>query len=151
MARHKTTAAGGRRGAVLALGACLLAAALFPACSRDGRSSFHFSGSITAPPHIQKLIERPNLVLYVVAADNSGVPIAVHKIINPRLPVYYRVTAEDLVLPGPAWNGPLRVEVFVNAHGQLGTAQPGDLRGTHQGGIRSGERNANVIIDRKID
>lgn len=128
----------------------ILAAALLTACASDDRGDFHFSGSITAPPQIQQLIERPNLVLYIVATNRGGVPVAVQKIVNPKLPVYYTMTQEDLVLPGPAWNGPLTVNVFVNAHGNLGVTRPGDMTGTHRGAIRTGERNADVIVDRKI-
>ncbi|MFH2204722.1 MAG: hypothetical protein ABIJ96_16535 [Elusimicrobiota bacterium] len=118
-------------------------------CARDGRTSFHFSGSITAPPPIQKLTQRPNLVLFIVATNNSGVPVAIKKIINPTLPVHYRMNAEDLVLPGPAWAGPLQVRVVVNSHGTLGVTLKGDLRGTHRGEVWSGGRDINVVIDQQ--
>ncbi len=126
----------------------VLTALLALGCAR-GRESFQFSGSITAPPPTQKLTERPNIVLTIVATNNGGVPIAVKKIINPKLPVHYRMTHEDLILPGPVWDGPLNVHVDVNTHGKLGVVRKGDLRGTHRGTIRSGERNVNIVIDQR--
>ena len=126
---------------------CALIAVL--AASGCAQSDFSFSGSITAPPPIQKLTERPNLVLYVVATNSGGVPVAVKKIVNPRLPIHYRMTADDLILPGDIWDGPLTVTVVVNNHGTLGVSKPGDLRGTHRGLIRSGARHVDIVINQK--
>ncbi len=127
---------------------CALIAAL--AVLGCARSDFQFSGSITAPPPIQKLAERPNLVLYVVATNSGGVPVAVKKIVNPRLPIHYRITSDDLILPGETWDGPLTVTVVVNNHGKLGVLKRGDLRGTHRGLIRSGARHVDIVIDQKV-
>lgn len=114
------------------------------------QGDFSFSGSITAPPPIQRLTERPNLVLYIIATNSGGVPVAVKKIINPRLPIHYRITADDLILPGLPEYGPLTVTVVVNNHGKLGVSKRGDLRGTHRGLIRSGDRHVNIVIDQKV-
>ena len=124
-----------------------LLAALALGCAQG---DFHFSGSITAPPPIQKLTKRPNLVLYVIATNSGGVPVAVKKIINPRLPIHYHITTDDLILPGKAEYGPLTVTVVVNNHGKLGVLKRGDLRGTHRGLIRSGARHVDIVIDQKV-
>lgn len=124
----------------------LAAASAVAGCLGRG---FHLSGGITAPPHIQKRTEQNNTVLFVVAVNAGGVPVAVRRYINPKLPLLYQLREEDLVLPGPAWKGPLNVTVHVNTHGSVGDVRPGDLTGTHHGPVHSGERHADIVIDRQ--
>ena len=75
---------------------------------------------------------------------------SIKQIINPRLPLRYEMGEEDLVLPGPAWKGPLKVDVYVNTNGRVGPPTKGDFRGTHRGAVRSGERHVDVVIDEEV-
>ncbi|MFH1726406.1 MAG: hypothetical protein ABII00_17485 [Elusimicrobiota bacterium] len=118
-------------------------------CARSAHT-FHLSGSITASPRIQKRTERPNTVLFIVATNNGGVPVAVARIINPKLPLHYRMGEEDLVLPGGARREPLTVTVYVNTHGKVGVARRGDLRGVHRGTVHAGDRHVNIVIDEAV-
>lgn len=109
--------------------------------------SFSLSGTITSVSRLKPRTERPNTVLFIVAANEAGVPVAVKRIINPRLPLYYHLGHEDLVLPGPAWKGPLLVSAHLNTHGKIGTLAPGDLQGRHPGAVLSGERHVDIVVD----
>ena len=122
-------------------------AALTASCSPLG---FHLSGSITVSPRLRRKAEQPNTVLFVVATNLAGVPIAVQRIINPPFPLSYHMKNEDLVLPGPVWHGPLQVRVFVNTHGKVGISLRGDLAGEHRDAARSGDRSVDVVVDREI-
>ena len=129
---------------LLAAAALLLAAGCLP------QARFSLSGSITAPPHIQKKAELPNTVLFIVATNAAGVPVAVKRIINPTFPLRYQFHADDLVLPGKVWQGPLTVKVFVNSHGRLGEVQKGDLTGAYHGSAYAGDRDVDIVIDRQV-
>jgi hypothetical protein len=111
---------------------------------------FSLTGSITVAPRLSHRAEQPNTVLFVVASNAAGVPVAVQRIINPSFPLTYRMRNEDLVLPGPVWHGALTIRVFVNTHGQAGVTMKGDLTGSHRATARSGERGVDVVIDREI-
>lgn len=113
-------------------------------------ASFSLSGTITAVSRLRHRTERPNTVLFIVAANEGGVPVAVKRVINPRLPIHYQLGPQDLVLPGPAWKGPLLVSAHLNTHGQVGTVAPGDLRGRHPGPVRSGERHVDIVVDEEV-
>lgn len=129
--------------------ALLIAAAALAACGRSG-SDFRLSGSITVAPQMRKTVHRPNTLLLIVATNEAGIPVAVKRIINPKLPIRYSMRDDDLVLPGPAWKGPLRVIVYVNRHGKVGVSVRGDLRGSHRGPAFSGEKNVNIVIDEAL-
>lgn len=132
------------RGPAAAAAALLL----WAGCGSEGR--FVVAGAVTAPPRFHAAIDRPNAVLFVVATNAAGVPVAVKRVINPRLPLAYELRREDLVLPGPAWRGALSVRVYITPHGKLGEWTRGDLRGAHPGTVRTGERHANVVVDEQL-
>ena len=120
------------------------------ACAGPFQRSFRLSGGITASPQLQKKTEHPNLMLFIVAVNAGGIPVAVKRIVNPKLPIDYQIGQEDLVLPGKSWQGPLQVKVYVNTHGQVGLTLQGDLTGGHPGPVHSGERDVDVVIDSEI-
>lgn len=135
--------------APLALALASAAACAAAGCSGSSRD-FRLSGGITGAPQVLEQAAKPNTVLYIVAANNAGGPVAVKRIINPALPLRYTMDENDLVLPGPAWKGPLTVTVYVNLHGKPGFSRPGDMRGVHRGSARSGDRNVNVVVDERF-
>ena len=77
----------------------------------------------------------------------AGIPIAVKKFINPKLPMHYRMDAEDLVLPGENWKGPLTVKVYINSHGRIGQPVTGDLGGSYRSPVFPPETFVSVVID----
>jgi len=120
------------------------------ACRPVFESHFRLQGVITASPQLQRKLERPDTVLFIVAMNAGGVPVAVKRILNPRLPLAYQLTEEDMVLPGPVWRGPLTVRVHVNTHGQAGIIVHGDLIGTNPGPVYSEDKNVNIVVDREV-
>ncbi|MBI3297970.1 MAG: hypothetical protein HYZ75_07395 [Elusimicrobia bacterium] len=112
---------------------------------------FTLSGSVTASPHTRKRIATPNMMLFVVALNTGGVPVAVKRFVNPHLPLQWDMGVEDLILPGRDWSGPLSVRVAVNGHGKIGEALKGDLYGEHRHPARSGDRSVDVVVDSVVD
>jgi hypothetical protein len=92
----------------------------------------------------------PNTTLSIVASNEAGISIAVKRIIDPKLPLDYRMGQDDLVLPGPVWKGQMAVKVYVDesAQGKPRPTDPGGLGGTYRGLVYSGEHNVNIVIDR---
>lgn len=137
-----------------AVGLTLLAGALAASAWSAWRhfvTGFHLSGSVTASPHIQKRIETPNMVLFVVAQNTGGVPVAVKRIVNPHLPLKWSMGVPDLILPGRDWDGALSVHIDVNAHGKVGESLKGDFRGEHRHPVRSGDSSVDVVVNNEVD
>lgn len=110
----------------------LLAAAAGLAFWRFGytaslRYFFKVGGTITlgaaAPPALPA-----NSMLFVIAKNDSGVPVAIKKMINPAFPLAFMITPANLIMPDLLTRR-VYLEAFVNTHGRLGVFRSGDLRG----------------------
>ncbi|HAH06226.1 MAG TPA: hypothetical protein DCM05_06815 [Elusimicrobia bacterium] len=130
--------------------ACLAAALFAGACVPSSESAkLRVQGAITAAPHLQRKAEQSDFVLLIVAMNAGGVPVAVRRVLHPKLPLDYALTEEDLVLPGPV-RGPLTVKVHASTHGQAGITTHGDLGGAHPGPVDTEAREVNIVIDREF-
>lgn len=127
----------------------LVLAAAFPAGCRSFSKDFRISGTITIASHLQGRAPKNNAVLFIVAKNMGGVPVAVRRIVNPQFPVSFSLTEEDLLVPGSRPKGPLLLQVQMNTHGNVGMPARGDLEGTRPDPVRSGERGVHIVIDKQ--
>ena len=111
---------------------------------------FRISGTITVAAHLQRKIPRNNAVLFIIAKNMGGVPIAVHRIVNPQFPLSFLLTPEDLLVPAAPPRAPVRIEIQMNSHGNLGPPIRGDLEGSPPNPIYPGERGLHIVIDRQV-
>ncbi|MBI5631525.1 MAG: hypothetical protein HY921_11655 [Elusimicrobia bacterium] len=111
---------------------------------------FSLSGTITIAAPLQNKLPRNNSVLFVVAKNQGGVPVAVRRIVNPQFPVSFSLGQEDLLVPGSRPQGPLSLHVQMNTHGNVGKPIKGDLEGKLPDPVRAGERGIHVVIDREV-
>lgn len=129
-----------KRAAVLLLPALLALAA----CARD----FRVTGTITLSAALQSKAPKDNAVLFVIAKNRGGVPLAVRRIVNPHFPVSFELDGRDLLVPSIKGQQ-LILEVQMNTHGHLGVPRPGDLFGVHPDQVGPTERHVHVEIDRQ--
>lgn len=129
--------------------ALLAAAALSCACGALHRE-FKVSGTITLAASLQAKAPRSGAVLFIVAKNRGGVPVAVLRIVNPQFPVDFTMTEAELLVPGSRPKGPFGISVEMNTHDRLGAPAPGDLEGTHRGTVSPGGRRVHIVIDRQV-
>ncbi|OGR86543.1 MAG: hypothetical protein A3J74_06965 [Elusimicrobia bacterium RIFCSPHIGHO2_02_FULL_57_9] len=132
-----------RRMLLLATAALALAACLR---SRE----FRISGTITIAAPVRPRAPRQNVVLFIVAKNKGGVPVAVRRIVNPRFPVWYSLTTEDMIIPGVDLRQGFLLQVQMNTHGHLGAQVKGDLEGSYSEPVYSGAKEIHIVIDRQI-
>jgi len=125
----------------------LAAAALSAGCARR---EFRLSGTVTVASILQHRLPQGNCVLFIVAKNQGDVPVAVQRIVNPQFPVKFSLGPDDLIIPDPPADTPLRIQVQMNSHGAVGTAKRGDLEGTHPNMAYPGDRRIHIVIDRQI-
>jgi hypothetical protein len=89
-------------------------------------------------------------VLFVVAKNKGGVPIAVKRIVNPQFPVEFEIGPDDLVVPGSHPADVLNLEVEMNTHGNVGHPVKGDLEGIDPDPVYAGDHGVHIVIDRQI-
>ena len=132
-----------RRAAALAL------AALLGGCEWL-TGDFRLSGVVELAPQLAARAPRTNATLFVVARNAGGVPVAVHRIVNPEFPASFTMDAGDLLVPAIRRGEPLTLTARLNAHGNLDRPQPGDLEGGGAGTVRSGDRDARVRLEKSL-
>ncbi|MBI4668683.1 MAG: hypothetical protein HY747_05790 [Elusimicrobia bacterium] len=59
------------------------------------------------------LVNTPNAVCLLLAKDNWGVPVAVNRWLNPKFPLFFRITSSDLIVPSRHWQGPFHLEAYL--------------------------------------
>lgn len=115
-----------------------------------GRGEFRVSGTITIASHLRHSLPQANAVLFVIAKNRGGVPVAVRRIVNPQFPVSFTMAPEDLLVPELKDSGALRLEVQMNTHGNVGAPVKGDLGGAYSDAVRAGVRGVHIVIDRQL-
>ena len=126
----------------------ILTAGLSSACGSLSRD-FLISGTITMAANLQAKIPHNNSVLFIIAKNMGGVPIAVRRIVNPQFPVSFSLTADDLLIPGARPKTELLLQVQMNSHGSVGTPSHGDLEGVHPDPVSPREQGIHITIDRQ--
>ena len=113
------------------------------------KADFKVSGTITIASNLQRRAPEINSVLFIIAKNRGGIPVAVRRVVNPQFPVSFTLTPEDLIVPQPASGEPLILEVEMNTHGNVGSPVRGDLEGQHPGPVNSGS-HVDIVIDRQV-
>ena len=127
----------------LALGLALVGAGC-------GARDFRVSGTITIASSLHAHAPKQNGVLFIIARNLGGVPVAVKRIVNPAFPVSYTLGPEDLVVPGTHPKEALNVEVEMNTHGNVGSPVRDDLAGAYPDPVHTGDARVHIVIDHQL-
>lgn len=126
--------------------AALAAAALLAGCEIL-TPNFKLAGEVHIAPALAARAPKTNAVLFVVARNEGGVPLAVHRIVNPEFPAPFAMGPQDLLVPGIRRQEPLHMSVEMNTHGNLGQPKPGDLAGKLAAPVRPGARGVRLTVE----
>jgi len=110
------------------------------------RAIFTIKGTVRLPPELAERAARPNIMLFLVAKNESGVPVAVKKIIDPVFPLDFQMSAPDIIMPD-ILTRKVFLEAHVNAHGELGRPRKGDLAGSLNGPVFIFSKRHDLVID----
>lgn len=99
------------------------------------RHFFRAAGTVTLAAGLPAGSVPANSMLFVVARNTDGVPVAVKKAINPVFPLNFEMTSSDLIMPD-LLTRTIYFEAVLNTHGQILTFRKGDLWGTQISGKR---------------
>ena len=113
-------------------------------------SDFRISGTVTIASSLQGRALPNNSVLFIIAKNTGGIPVAVCRIVNPQFPVSFSLTPEDLLVPAAPPQAPLVLQVEMNTHGNVGAPARGDLEGSRPDPVTPVERDVHIVIDRQV-
>ena len=124
-----------------------LAAAALSGCDLL-TGDFSLSGTVDIAPRLRDRAPRTNAMLFVVAENEGGVPVAVRRIVNPEFPAPFELHTEDLLVPAVRRREPLKVHAEMNTHGDIGRPRAGDLEGDASERALPGTKGVVVVLDR---
>lgn len=107
------------------------------------------SGTITVDPALVSHITDRDRLFIIARRVEGGPPLAVQRIVEPRFPLKYWLTQEDVMMPGTAFTGEAVVVARIDKDGRAGPPQPGDLEGVFKGNpVLVGSQGVDIVIDK---
>ena len=125
----------------------LLAASALAGCDLL-TGDFRLAGTVDVAPRLRERVPKQNAMMFVVAENAGGVPVAVLRIVNPDFPATFEMGTGDLLVPAVRRREPLTVRAMLNTHGDIRTAHPGDLEGAAAGAVVPGSGGIVVVLDK---
>ncbi|MHB0995793.1 MAG: c-type cytochrome biogenesis protein CcmI/CycH [Elusimicrobiales bacterium] len=110
------------------------------------RSLFRISGTVSVAGPLLPSLPGPNSMLFVVAVNEGGVPVAVKKIINPVFPAEFEMTSSSLIMPD-LLTRKVYLEAVLNTHGQLGAPRRGGLKGSFRERVSIRQKDLDLTLD----
>jgi len=107
---------------------------------------FRVSGTVSVAQGLLPSLPGANSMLFVVARNEGGVPVAVKKIISPVFPAKFEMTSSNLIMPDLLTRR-IYLDALVNTHGQLGVLRRGDLKGARQDRVNFVSKGLEITLD----
>jgi cytochrome c-type biogenesis protein CcmH len=110
------------------------------------RSERTITGTITVAPALRAAAP-PNAVLYIIARQGDGPPLAVKRIPNPTFPLSFGLSEEDRMVGRRQFEGEVMVVARLKRDGVAGPPGPGDIEGRSRTPVKVGERSVAIVLD----
>ena len=107
---------------------------------------FRVTGTIGIRANLAPAMPGPNSMLFLVAQNEGGVPVAVKKVINPVFPLKFEMTPSNLIMPD-LLTGRLYLQAQLNTHGQIGEFRRGDMKGERAGSVPVISKGVDIVLD----
>lgn len=130
------------------LALCSVGAYYFCANRHVEEGHFSLAGTVTVPERLVSMAEADNNSCAIVVKNEADVPVAIKRIVNPKFPLAFTMSEEDLLAEDV--NGNLKLEVQINSHGRLGVLKQGDILGAAEGTVRPTDKEVLVKADKTL-
>ena len=120
-----------------------------PAAAPSGGS---ISGSVSLSPALASKAPA-NAVLFIYArkpGTERGPPIAVTRVISPRFPVSYELSADDVMIPTMSFSGELQISARLDGDGNAMSRAAGDLKGAARSTATPGTSGVDFSLDQQL-
>jgi hypothetical protein len=98
----------------------------------------------------EELAERvpPGAVLFLIARrGEAGPPTAVKRVPSPRFPFDFSIGPADRMVEAVPFTGPLQITARLDADGNAGTRDPGDLEGQLAEAVDPGAEGLTIVLE----
>ena len=117
-----------------------------PAQTQGGEEAI--SGTITVAPALRAKAEGKRVLFLIARKSGGGPPLAVVRMVNPEFPLAFKISRQNVMIPGVPFEGMVTLSARLDADGSAGPAGAGDLEGRTARPVRVGKRNARIVIDK---
>lgn len=108
------------------------------------------TGTVTIAPELASRIP-PGAVLFLIARNgDSGPPLAVKRIPDPKLPLAFSIGPADRMIQTLPFAGPIKLSARIDSDGNAMTRLPGDLSGSAPETHQPGDSGVAVVIDQVL-
>jgi cytochrome c-type biogenesis protein CcmH len=101
-------------------------------------------------PKLQSKIDK-SATLFLIARAPSGTagpPLAVKKIDQPKFPVSYSLSQENVMIQGMTFSGKINVSARLDKDGNAMTREAGNLLGAYKKNpVQAGSQNVDIALD----
>jgi len=143
-AAGQAPAAGGRGAPPV--GAAAAPAAGPPAASSDAP----IRGTVALAPQLEGHVPAGAILFLIARRGDSGPPLAVRRVVDPKLPLEFSIGPDDRMLQQLPFAGPITLSARLDADGNAITRLPGDLQGVAAGTYEPGASGVSILIDQTL-
>ena len=123
-----------------------VAACIFCATRRVHEPRFYITGTVQVPQRLTEFAQADNNSCAIIVKNAADVPVAIKRVVNPKFPLAFELTEDDLL--ATAVEGDLKLEVQINHHGKLGVIKEGDIFGTAASSVKPNSKDVTVQADK---
>ena len=123
-----------------------LVACVFCATRKVREARFYITGTVNVPERLTQLAQADNNSCAIIVKNAADVPVAIKRVVNPKFPLAFELTEDDLL--ATAVEGNLKLEVQINSHGKLGVIKEGDIFGAAASSVKPNSKDVLVQADK---
>lgn len=121
-----------------------------PAAPPAADASAPIRGTIRLAPELEGRVPAGAILFLIARSGGDGPPLAVQRVVEPRLPLAFSIGPEDRMIEQIPFAGPLVLSARLDADGNAMTRLPGDLQGTAPGRHEPGASGVEIVIDEAL-
>ena len=106
-------------------------------------------GVIRLAPALMGKAEGKAAIFIIARGKQPGPPLAVMRILNPRFPLEFTMSEQNVMLQGVAFAGEVSLIAKLDGDGKVGT-QAGDIFGGARGPVQVGARDVEIFLSQEV-
>ena len=105
-------------------------------------------GVVRVAPALAEKAKGKAAIFIIARGKQPGPPLAVMRILNPRFPLEFTMSEQNVMLQGVAFAGEVSLIAKLDGDGKVGT-QAGDIFGGARGPVQVGARDVDIVLSQE--